>query len=333
MSKAYSYYKLLITDFRRNNSQVNYANIAEFRIYDKDGTNLARQDGVEYSASSDLPPNGAVQCAFDENTSTVWHSVYQGSLASYTNWLQVKLPEPVRAVSIGIILGNGSFADFINTFCLYGSTDGTTWDVLLEQSDIYSGWSIRVERLFVLPGPEKRYLIQDATTIYTVTDSVLEDLQTTDLTAGLFQTHGMEDPPTSEILLTLNNPKVLAWSDEEQPEITATVMATPYPQTIYSPEYDMTDPTILGIEKVIAVASEDVMFAVSFDGGETWKYYTGTDWATLSEETSGMSAETIMSVPTDKWSEVATTGTFKVRATLPSVESTLSSFIVDYLNA
>ena len=178
-----------------------------------------------------------------------------------------------------------------------------------------------------------KYLIQDATTIYTVTNGALEDLQTTDLTAELFQTHGMEDPPISEILLTLNNPKVLAWSDEEQPEITATVMATPYPQTIYSPEYDMTDPTILGIEKVIAVASEDVMFAVSFDSGETWKYYTGTEWATLSEETSGMSTETIMAVPTDKWTEVATTGTFKVRATLPSVESTLSSFIVDYLNA
>ena len=37
MSKAYSYYKLLITDFRRSNSQQNFANLAEFRIYDKDG--------------------------------------------------------------------------------------------------------------------------------------------------------------------------------------------------------------------------------------------------------------------------------------------------------
>ena len=177
------------------------------------------------------------------------------------------------------------------------------------------------------------YLIQDTNTIYTVTNDVLEDLETTEITAELFQTHGIEEPPTSEILLTLTNPKVLVWSDEEQQELTATITATPYPQTIYSPGYDMTDPTILGIEKVIAVASEDVMFAVSFDSGETWKHYTGTEWATLSEETSGMSAETIMSVPTDKWSEVATTGTFKVRATLPSVESTLSSFVVDYLNA
>lgn len=178
-----------------------------------------------------------------------------------------------------------------------------------------------------------KYLIQDATTIYTVTDGTLEDLQTTALTAELFRAHGMEDPPTSEILLTLINPKVLAWNDDERPEITATVTATPYPQTLYSPDYDMTDHTILGIEKIIVVASDDVTFAVSFDSGETWKYYTGTEWATLSEETSGMSAETIMSVPTDKWADVATTGTFKVRATLQSITSTLESFVVDYLNS
>ena len=222
----------------------------------------------------------------------------------------------------------------------YNGDDGYRWCMeIIGGIEEYAGgevikWMYNVAVNYILTVKSTvKYLIQDATTIYTVKDSVLEDLQTTDLTAELFQTHGMEDPPTSEILLTLNNPKVLAWSDEEQPEITATVMATPYPQTIYSPEYGMTDPTILGIEKVIAVASEDVTFAVSFDSGENWKYYTGTEWATLSEETSGMSAETIMSVPTDKWTEVATTGTFKVRATLPSVESTLSSFIVDYLNA
>lgn len=178
-----------------------------------------------------------------------------------------------------------------------------------------------------------KHLIQDATTIYTVTNGALEDLETTDLTAELFQANGMEEIPTSEILLTLTNPKVLAWNSDEPHMITATVTATPYTQTLYSHDYDMTDASILGIEKVIAEASDDVTFAISFDGGETWKYYTGTEWATLSEDTSGMSAETIMSVPTDKWAEVATTGTFKVRATLPSIDSALSSFVVDYLNA
>lgn len=179
---------------------------------------------------------------------------------------------------------------------------------------------------------QARYLIYADGTYYTILDGSLTSLQITDLSKQAFVTYGMEDPPTSEILLTLNNPKVLAWSDEEQPHITAKITATPYPQTLYSPDYDMTDATILGIEKVIAVASDDVTFSVSFDSGETWKYYTGTDWATLSEETSGMTAETIMAVPTDKWGEVATTGHYMVRATLPGVESTLESFVVDYIN-
>lgn len=176
------------------------------------------------------------------------------------------------------------------------------------------------------------YLVRDRNTIYTVEDGVLVDLETNEITAELFQTHGMEEPQIYEILLTLTNPKVLIWSDKEQQHITATITATPYPQTLYSPDYDMTDATIIGIEKVIAVASDDVTFSVSFDSGETWKYYTGTDWATLSEDTSGMTAEAIMAVPTDKWAEVATTGHFMIRATLPGVESTLESFVVDYIN-
>lgn len=179
---------------------------------------------------------------------------------------------------------------------------------------------------------DSKYLIQDGTTLYTVVNGELEAIESTELTAAFFDVNGMEEPPTSEQLLSLNNPKVFAWNKDEPPELSAVITATPYPQTLYSPDYDMTDATILGIEKVIAVASDDVTFSVSFDSGETWKYYTGTDWATLSEETSGMTAETIMAVPTDKWGEVATTGHYMVRATLPGVESTLESFVVDYIN-
>lgn len=152
MSKAYSYYKLYITDFRRDNSIQNFANIAEFRIYDKDGNNIAKQEGVVYTASSEVS-TGKAEYAFDDNINTQWHTVWNGSLASTTNWLQVQLPDSVSAMSIGIVGGQGQYLDFINTFCLYGSNDGETWDVLLEQSDIYSGWSLGVERVFELPEP------------------------------------------------------------------------------------------------------------------------------------------------------------------------------------
>ena len=88
MSKAYSYYKLLITDFRRSTSQQNFANLAEFRIYDKDGNNIARQDGAVYSASSEVS-NAKAEYAFDDNVSTIWHTVWNGSLESTMNWLKV----------------------------------------------------------------------------------------------------------------------------------------------------------------------------------------------------------------------------------------------------
>ncbi|MGN0401350.1 MAG: hypothetical protein ACI4HQ_03695 [Acetatifactor sp.] len=170
-------------------------------------------------------------------------------------------------------------------------------------------------------------------TLYKITDSGMEVIEgVEEVTAEVFRTYGTSVIPTQEQLLSLDNTKLLAWSDEEQPHIAAAINATPYPQTLYSTDYDMTDSSILGIEKVITVASDDVMLSVSFDSGETWKYYTGSEWATLSEDTSGMTSETIMAVPTDKWAEVATTGHFMIRATLPGLESTLESFVVDYIN-
>ena len=178
------------------------------------------------------------------------------------------------------------------------------------------------------------YLLQSEDgTLYAINESSLEVIEGVgEVTAEVFNTYGTSVLPTQEQLLSLDNPKLLAWSDEEQPHLAAAITATPYPQKLYSQDYDMTDSTILGIEKVIAVASDDVMFSVSFDSGETWKYYTGSEWAILSEDTSGMTVETIMAVPTDKWAEVATTGHFMIRATLPGLESTLESFVVDYIN-
>lgn len=182
--------------------------------------------------------------------------------------------------------------------------------------------------------PIKKFLVESDGVYYRVQGEEVTELAVMELTAEIFRTEGSDSVPAGSVLLTMSAPKVFCWTDGENPvNMRCKIEATPYPQILYSPVYDMTDPTILGIEKVITEASEDVTFAVSFDGGVTWKYYTGTEWATLSEDTSGMSAEAIMAVPTDKWAEAATTGTFQIRATLPTVESTLSSFTVDYLNA
>ena len=53
---------------------------------------------------------------------------------------------------------------------------------------------------------------------------------------------------------------------------------------LYSENIDMSDSTILGIEKVTADCSDEVLFAVSFDDGASWWSCINAVWAKLSEE-------------------------------------------------
>lgn len=178
----------------------------------------------------------------------------------------------------------------------------------------------------------KRYLVRDGNTIYTVTDGALVEVSGT-LNAELFQTSGVDAIPDGTLLMTLSNPEVLCWTDAETlPTLTVTEKATPFPQILVSSDYDMTHPSILGIEKVIVDATNGVLFAVSFDSGESWKIWTGQTWGELSEENTGMSAETINSITSEQWNEVATTGKFRFRVTLSAIEDKFKSLIVDYVN-
>lgn len=177
------------------------------------------------------------------------------------------------------------------------------------------------------------YLIQSGGSMFTVTDGVLTAVEGS-VNANLFRTYGVDNIPSSDLLVTLTDPVVLYWTeaDEIRP-LVAVVKGVPFtPQTIESEDHDMTDETILGIETVIADASDDCLFAVSFDQGQTWKLHTGEAWATLSETDTGMSALVMSAISTEDWNSVATTGRFRFRITLPSVDSFLNSLVVDYLN-
>ena len=181
---------------------------------------------------------------------------------------------------------------------------------------------------------DRKYLIQSGTSLFTVTDGVLTAV-TGSVNAELFRTHGADEVPSSELLITLADPVVLYWVDTfEHPikPLVAIEHAVPFPQVVKSPDYSMRHPSIKGIEKAIVTASDDVGFAVSFDSGDTWLVWTGSAWGTLSEGDTGMSAETMNSISSEDWNSIATTGTFKFRAVLPTINSTITSLVIDYLN-
>lgn len=185
-----------------------------------------------------------------------------------------------------------------------------------------------------VPSRTSGYLIQSGGSLFTVTDGVLTAVKGS-VNADLFRTYGVDNIPASELLVTLTDPVVLYWVDTTEYEIkplVAVEQAVPPVQTVESPDYDMTHSSIVGIEKVLVDASDDVRFAISFDSGQTWYTHTGQAWGILSEADTGMSASIMSAITTEDWNSIATTGKFRFRLTIPSVDSCLNSLIVDYLN-
>lgn len=181
---------------------------------------------------------------------------------------------------------------------------------------------------------DRKYLIQSGGSLFTVTDGALTAVEGS-LNAKLFRKHGSDDIPASELLVTLTDPVVLYWVDTTEFEISQLVaveQAVPFVQTVESPDYNMGHSSIVGIEKVLVDASDDCLFAVSFDSGQTWYTHTGQTWGTLSEGDTGMSPSALSTITAEAWNTIATTGKFRFRVTLPSVESCVNSLTVDYLN-
>lgn len=189
--------------------------------------------------------------------------------------------------------------------------------------------------IVIKPPYDKKYLIKSENKIYTIADDALVELESTELNADLFRVSGIDTIPESALLITLVEPEIFYWIDTKEYEIDLIKViekATPPAQVIESIDYDMTHKTILGIEKVLVNATSGVMFAVSFDSGETWKMWTGTEWGTLSERASGMSAEVMSAVTTEQWNSQATTGKFRFRIAISNVDDKFRSLVVDYIN-
>ena len=161
----------------------------------------------------------------------------------------------------------------------------------------------------------------------------LVEVNIEELTADVIKAEGFEDFPRNEVLTRLVNPSLLYWHDSENalPEFQVVLKAVPPVQTLYSKNTEMTDSTILGIEKVEIDADDTTLFAFSFDGGITWKAYIENAWVNLSEETSGMSRETVEAIGTDAWAIANEQMQYMVRFTL--IEGGyVNRIIIHYIN-
>lgn len=178
-----------------------------------------------------------------------------------------------------------------------------------------------------------KYLVRDGSTIYTVSDGALAEV-TGELSASLFTEYGIDTIPDGALLMTLATPEVLCWTDADTvPKLTATVTATPQPQVIITDKIYLTDKSITGIESVLATCEGDLIVAVSFDDKQTWKAWNGEQWATLSDDNTGMSKETLEGITFEQWNELYTGATgFYVRVSLLDATQSVEKIVFDFAN-
>lgn len=185
------------------------------------------------------------------------------------------------------------------------------------------------------PPYDRKYLIRSGSTLYTVADGALSALTETEVTASLFQTYGVDEIPDGALLVGLTDPEVLYWQDstDEPPTLSLTVRGTPpLPQMFTSEPMDLTHESISGISHAAVDASEDVRFAISFDGGTTWKAHDGSAWFDTSDTVPGMLPSTMNAITAEQWAEVVVLDIYMVRFWLPNVTAYVKSVVIHYIN-
>ena len=164
-----------------------------------------------------------------------------------------------------------------------------------------------------------KYLVRNNGTIYTVSDGSLVEVSGT-LNASLFQTSGVDDIPTGELLMTLSAPEVLCWTDaEELPKLSATVQGIPTgSHGVTSDDIPIGHSSIYGITSVDVIASDGATFLLSFDDG-MWMTYNNGEW---SASDVGMTSSDLIAVPENVWTDVVSSvQNMRLKAVLNGTET------------
>ncbi|MDD3021453.1 MAG: hypothetical protein PHX61_10840 [Alphaproteobacteria bacterium] len=150
-----------------------------------------------------------------------------------------------------------------------------------------------------------------------------------------FLTHGVDDLPPIDLIMTLVDPSILYWqnSTDALPTFTATVAAEPpKPQIVTTSAQNMSDPTIIGISSAVISSSDDVLFSISFDDGVTWWVFTESAWAQITEPTAGMTKATMEAITAEQWNTITTSTSYKIRFVLPAITSYVANIAINYAN-
>ena len=179
-----------------------------------------------------------------------------------------------------------------------------------------------------------KYLVRDNETIYTFTDNALLEVFG-ELNADLFINNGVDTIPNGDLIKNLTRPEVLCWTNKTEVQtLKATVKGVPKsPQSIISEKIDLMGGSIKGINSVAVECKGDVVFAVSFDNKETWKFFDGTAWQVAETEANGMNKEQFEAITESQYqTEYEQASCLYIRATLQNAAQSLTSVKIEFIN-
>lgn len=176
----------------------------------------------------------------------------------------------------------------------------------------------------------KLYLIRSNSIYYTISDGSLSEIGELELTANTFSTYGVDKITDIALLLDLPNPELLFWAQVDSFKVEQGLILSivpPHPHVVYYDTQSIPNGSSIAIVEVIG---NDALFAITFDGGTTWKYFNGNTWVNASTTSEGMTANTFNAITQDRWSEVITSTSFQFRCSLMSLDSTAGKIVVGY---
>lgn len=164
-------------------------------------------------------------------------------------------------------------------------------------------------------------------------DAAGTELDLAELTPEAFQAYGGEAPPASAVLVAMDDPTVLLWTDDgEGRTLGAEVTAVPLPQAVVSEPISLSHTSIHGIENATASCGGALVCAVSTDG-ETWAAHDGNGWITLSETSSGMSKERLEALTVDNWAEfLGSSQEMYLKTSLSDLTQEVSEITLNFIN-
>lgn len=161
-------------------------------------------------------------------------------------------------------------------------------------------WTIKKEQLNIPYPFDVKYLVRSEGKYYTLINGIQTEVNVDQLNAEAFKNQGFNKPDSFDFLAKMINPDLLSWidTDIDVGNVTMKCVATPHDQIITTKTYDITDSSILGIDK-ITLDCENALFQFSFNNGDTFEILKNDTWVNTYDE--WMSKEEVTSITNDKF--------------------------------